>query len=65
MDYTGCLATTTWIDLEPNEIGISTTTNPWAFSYNITGHNLKVVITLFSQDGLAGESATTTISVTP
>jgi hypothetical protein len=64
-DYTGCLATTTWIDLEPNEVGISVTTNPGSFSYNITGHNLTVTITLFSQDGLAGESATKTISVTP
>lgn len=64
-DRAGCAISNSLIDLEPNEIGIVVTAMPGHFSYNITGHNITVTVTLYSQDGLTGDSSTKTISVTP
>ncbi len=52
-------------DLTTNEPGDVATYNPGEFSYDPTGHNLTVTISLFSEKGNAGTVVTKTIAVNP
>ncbi len=65
VDMAGCAISNSLIDLEPNETGVVVAADPGHFPYNLTGHNVTVTVTLYSQDGLTGDTSTKTISVTP
>ncbi len=64
-DRTACPITETQQDLTTNEVGMVTAAVPGHFDYNPTGHNITVKVTLYAQNGLAGQFATQTITVTP
>lgn len=63
--YNGCTVQSNQKDLSAWEDGYVTNYNPGQFGYDPTGHNLSVSVTVFSEDGRKGLSASTSISVTP
>lgn len=63
--YTGCPVDITQNDLTPGEEGVISNVSPGQFNYDPTGHSLKVTVTVYSEDGLAGESYSTSFNLTP
>lgn len=64
-DWTGCALSNTLLDLTPGEVGIDASMNPGEFNYNPAGHSINATFTLCSENGLAGQCATKSISFTP
>ena len=63
--YNGCTVDSEQADLTKGENGIVSNYNPGQFTYDPTGHNLTVTVTVYSEDGLAGTSVTKKINITP
>jgi hypothetical protein len=63
--YNGCAMDLEQEDLTPGEEGVVSNVSPGQFGYDPTGHKLKVTITVYSKNGLAGESFTSSIKITP
>jgi hypothetical protein len=63
--YIGCAASSEDQNLEPGETGFATAVVPGQFTYNPTGHAMTTVVTICSQNALAGTCLTKTISFTP
>ncbi|MBI4730968.1 MAG: hypothetical protein HY781_02375 [Chloroflexi bacterium] len=65
-DYTGCGPFVDQLqDLEPGESGVTGNWDAGLLFYNPAGHNITATFTLCSQNGLAGECTTKSISFTP
>ncbi|MBA4380410.1 MAG: hypothetical protein C0393_07020, partial [Anaerolinea sp.] len=64
-DMTGCVISNTLLDLTPGEVGINASVDPGGFNYNPAGRSINATITLCSENGLAGQCATESISFTP
>jgi hypothetical protein len=63
--YTGCPMDVSQEDLTPGEEGIISNVSPGQFGYDPTGHELKVTVTVYSENGLGGISASASFKVTP
>ncbi len=63
--YSGCTASSEAQNLDPGDVGETTTVEPGQFTYNPTGHEMKAVVTVYSQNGLAGTSLSKTLTFTP
>lgn len=63
--FSGCTAGSEDQNLERGEVGKSTAVSPGQFTYNPTGHAIKAVITVCSQNGLAGTCLSKTVTFTP
>jgi len=63
--YAGCPEDLSQEDLTPGEEGVISNVNPGQFNYDPTGHSLKVTVTVYSENGLAGQSYSTTFNLTP
>jgi hypothetical protein len=63
--YTGCPMDVVQEDLTPGEDGIISNVSPGQFGYDPTGHDLKVTVTVYTENGLAGSFYSTSINVTP
>jgi hypothetical protein len=63
--YNGCAAGTESQNLEPGETGFSSNMLPGHFDYDPTGHAMTAVVTVCSQNALAGTCLNKTISFTP
>ncbi len=61
-DLSGCIVATADDNLEPGEVGITTTAG---FSANPAGHNMTATIRVCSLDGIAGTCLEKTITFTP
>jgi len=61
----GCDFTASQNDLTKGEESYVANVNPGQFDYDPTGHSIKVTITVYAKDGLAGTSFSKSISVTP
>ena len=60
-----CTVDTQQGDLAHGEYSYVSNINPGQFGYNPVGHNLTVTVTLYSNDGEAGTSATQTLTIKP
>jgi hypothetical protein len=63
--YDGCNQDVTQDDLTPGEYGVISNVAPGQFNYDPTGHDLKVTVKVYSQEGQAGESYSTSFNLTP
>ena len=63
--FTGCAPSGEDLNLESGETGFATTVAPGQFAYNPTGHAMTAVVTVCSQNALAGTCLNKTISFTP
>ena len=63
--YAGCPEDLTQEDLTPGEEGVISNVNPGQFNYDPTGHSLNVTVTVYSENGLAGQSYSTAFNLTP
>jgi hypothetical protein len=63
--YSGCTAGVSQTDLAPSEEGMVSNYNPGQFSYNPTGHDLSITVTLYSEDSYKGISLQQSFKVTP
>jgi hypothetical protein len=61
-DVSICVITNVLQNLEPNEVGA---VGVGLFNYDPTGHSITATFTLYTENGLAGQSETRTISFTP
>jgi hypothetical protein len=64
-DYEGCTLGSINSDLMPGEEGGVANVNPGQFTYDPTGHHLKISITVYSGDGQTGSSYSKELDVTP
>lgn len=61
--YNGCGMEGAQNDLTPGEEGVVSNVNPGQFGYDPTGHHLKITVTVYSKDGLAGKTYSVSIKV--
>ena len=63
--YNGCVLAASVEELTAGEGATATNVNPGQLGYNPSGHNITAVITLCSQNGLAGTCVSRTLNFTP
>jgi hypothetical protein len=63
--YNGCTVSGEDLNLEPGEVGYTSTVPPAQFLSNPAGHAMTAVITVCSKNGLAGTCLSKSVSFTP
>lgn len=63
--YNGCVLSASVEELTPGEGATATNVNPGQLNYDPTGHSITAIITLCSQNGLAGTCVSRTLNITP
>jgi hypothetical protein len=63
--YNGCSTDSSQEDLAPGEEGNVSNPPTSSFAYDLTGHSLNINVTVFSENGRTGTSASQSINVTP
>lgn len=63
--YSGCTASGEDQNLEAGEVGKATSVSPGQFTYDPSDHAMKAVVTVCSENGLAGTCMSKTLTFTP